>query len=236
MASETADNRRRLISDTLVTVTQHYLSEKFPFTHTYNHIRYMGYYFSSDSLVKMITWNVPFNDGSNSYICFIVRPTEGGNLFYLMRGDRGTALIDQEEVFAQGDWYGALYYDIIPFKHNGTTLYLLPGLDMNDIYTNGKVIEVMGFADDDTPRFGEKVIRSGNDLLSRMVFRYSSNSVMMLRYEPLTGWMVFDHLSPAEPRFSGIYSYYGPDSSYDALELRDGIWFHISDVDLRNRQ
>ena len=195
----------------------------------------MGYYISSDSMVKMITWNVPYNSGSTSYVCFIVRPSAEGNVIHLMRGEKGTATIDQEEKFTPGEWYGALYYDIIPFQHKGRTFYLLPGLDMNDIYTNGKIIEVMGFADDGTPWFGEKVIRSGNALLSRMVFRYSSNSVMMLKYDPLTGWMVFDHLSPAEPRFSGIYSYYGPDSSYDALELRGEEWFHISDVDLRNR-
>ncbi|MCA1756560.1 MAG: hypothetical protein LC649_03775 [Bacteroidales bacterium] len=235
-AYETDDNRRRQISDSLIAVTGEYLSSDIPFEHIYSDIRYMGYYMASDSLVKIVSWNIPLNDGSNSYICFVVRRTGEEKHIYLLRGERGTLTIDQHQQFALEEWYGALYYDIIPFKSDNSVLYLLPGLDMNDLYTNGKVIEIMGFGSDGIPYFGDKVIRSGDSIISRMLFRYSSNSSMMLRYESEREWMVFDHLSPAEPAFSGVYSYYGPDSSYDALELRGGEWVHIRDVDLRNRQ
>jgi hypothetical protein len=235
-ASERDDTRRMQISDSLIALTGEYLESDIPFEHIFSNIRYMGYYMAPDSLVKIVSWNIPMNNGSNKYVCFIVRREGEEKHIYLMRGERGTLSIDQEQQISGEEWYGVLYYDIIPFKSLNGVLYLLPGLDMNDIYTNGKVIEIMGFNDSGTPYFGEKVIRSGGMLLSRMLFRYSSNSSMMLRYDPEGGRMVFDHLSPAEPSYSGIFSYYGPDSSYDALELREGEWVHVRDIDLRNRQ
>jgi hypothetical protein len=235
-ASETDDTRRMQISDSLIASTGKYLASDIPFEHIYRDIKYMGYYMAPDSLVKIVSWNIPMNNGSNNYVCFVVRREGEEKNIHLLRGESGTLAIDQEQQFAAEDWYGVLYYDIIPFNRDNRSLYLLPGLDMNDPYTNGKVVEVMGFGDDGIPYFGEKVIRSGDSLLSRMLFRYSSNSSMMLRYESENERMVFDHLSPAEPSFSGIYSYYGPDSSYDALEFRGGEWVHVSDVDLRNRQ
>lgn len=235
-SSETDDKRREQISDSLIAVTGEYLASDIPFEHIFSDIRYMGYYMASDSLVKIVSWNIPLNIGSNSYVCFVVRREGEEKHIHLLSGDRGTLSIDQNQQFAAEDWYGVLYYDIIPFNSDNRELYLMPGLDMNDLYTNGKVVEVMGFGEDGIPYFGEKVIRSGDSLLSRMLFRYSSNSSMMLRYESENERMVFDHLSPAEPSFSGIYSYYGPDSSYDALEFRGGEWVHVGDVDLRNRQ
>lgn len=235
-ASETDDNRRIQISDSLIEITGEYLSSDIPFEHIFSDISYMGYYMASDSLVKIVSWNIPMNNGSNSYVCFVTKRSGKEKQTRLLTGERGTLSIDQEQQFTAEDWYGVLYYDIIPFNSDTGVLYLLPGLDMNDLYTNGKVLEVMGFGDDGIPYFGEKVIRSGDSLLSRMLFRYSSNSSMMLRYESEREWVVFDHLSPAEPAFSGIYSYYGPDSSYDALVFRGGEWVHVRDVDLRNRQ
>jgi hypothetical protein len=235
-ASERDDARRMHISDSLVTITGEYLASDIPFEHIYSDIKYMGYYMAQDSLVKIVSWNIPMNNGSNNYVCFVVRREGEEKHIHLMRGERGTLTIDQDQQFAAREWYGVLYYDIVSFNNGNRELYLLPGLDMNDLYTNGKVVEVMGFDEDGIPYFGERVIRSGDSLISRMLFRYSSNSSMMLRYESDNKRMVFDHLSPAEPSFTGIYSYYGPDSSYDALELRGGEWVHSRDIDLRNRQ
>jgi hypothetical protein len=235
-ASATDDARRGQISDSLIKITEEYLASDIPFEHIYSDIRYMGYYMAPDSLVKIVSWNIPLNNGSNNYVCFVVRREGEEKIIHILRGERGTISIDQEQQFSVGEWYGVLYYDIISFSNSNRVLYLLPGLDMNDLYTNGKVIEVMGFDDDGNPYFGERVIRSGDSLISRMLFRYSSNSSMMLRYESENERMVFDHLSPAEPSFLGIYSYYGPDSSYDALELMGGEWVHVRDIDLRNRQ
>jgi len=41
--------------------------------------------------------------------------------------------------------------------------------------------------------------------------------------------IIFDHLSPSKPSYTGNYQFYGPDFSYDGLEvLMDiGTWLRI---------
>ena len=57
---------------------------------------------------------------------------------------------------------------------------------------------------------------------------------MSLKYNNELKMIVFDHLSPFESRYQGVYQFYGPDFSYDGLEFNKGIWRLISDVDARN--
>ena len=56
----------------------------------------------------------------------------------------------------------------------------------------------------------------------------------VLKFDENEKQIVFDHLSPKSPQFTGQYQYYGPDFSYDALEFKKGKWVYIKDVDVRN--
>jgi hypothetical protein len=146
----------------------------------------------------------------------------------------GLSGLDPDSVLCSRGWYGALYYDIIPFSYGGKTMYAVLGLDLNGMFTNGKVVDILSFGKDGEICFGAPVINMGGRIMSRKLFTYSSEVTMMLRFDSLNKRIVFDHLSPADPSFTGVYQYYGPDSSYDALELRDGIWWLVEDIDLRN--
>ena len=68
----------------------------------------------------------------------------------------------------------------------------------------------------------------------RIVFEYSSEVAMTLRYDENLGKIVFDHLAPLHPIYHEVYQFYGPDGSYDAFEFREGIWVKQEDVDARN--
>ena len=53
---------------------------------------------------------------------------------------------------------------------------------------------------------------------------------MTLRYDDKYERILFDHLSPESKNLVGHYSYYVPDLSYDAFELKNGKWYLKEDV------
>ena len=229
----TGDDRvKELCSDSLITVVREYVACS-PFDSKLDGLRYFTQLFAPDSLVKLLAWNISFSDGTNRYSCFIARKGEKGTDLWLVDSRKGLPGTANDKTLGLTDWYGALYYDIRVFSSGGSTKYLLLGLDLNGIYTHSKVIDFLNFDDESEPCFGAPLIMTGKQAAYRMVFTYSSMVSMMLRYDNDNNRILFDHLSPSEPRFAGVYQYYGPDSSYDALDLRDGLWFISEDIDLR---
>ncbi|MFW5754904.1 MAG: hypothetical protein ACOCV9_08875, partial [Marinilabiliaceae bacterium] len=83
--------------------------------------------------------------------------------------------------------------------------------------------------------FGAPVFDYQGQRRQRLIFEYSNQANMMLRYDDQNERIVMDHLAPRSPRYEGDRSYYGPDFSYDALKFEGGKWVLIEDVDVRNR-
>ena len=68
------------------------------------------------------------------------------------------------------------------------------------------------------------------------MFEYSNNAVMNISYEPKEKRFVFDHLSPENPNLKGMFQYYGPDFTYDALTLKKKRWTLTEDIDIKNKE
>jgi hypothetical protein len=127
-----------------------------------------------------------------------------------------------------------LYYKIIPVKVKRKKYYTLLGGDKNDKLTSKRIIDVLYFIPDGSPRFGADLFKLEKRSPKRVIFEYSAQAIMSVKYNEETKQIVFDHLSPAQPNFEGQYQYYGPDFSFDALEFNKGKWVYIPDVDARN--
>lgn len=192
---------------------------------------------SEDDLVRIINWNIEYTDYSYSYGGFILKKEEGKEKVTV------TELIDKldpytpkpEGIIDAKNWYGALYYKIIPFGHHGKTEYLLAGWDGGTTGSNFKLLDVLTFSGS-TPKFGSSVFKSNRTTLKRVVFEYSNLSNMSLRFDPKKSRIVFDHLSPESPALEGVYSYYIPDMSYDAYryDFDAEIWVLQEDVIMTN--
>jgi hypothetical protein len=231
-----SDKTRGEFSDSLTIVIESYLNDNYPFDHNLDGGRYLGQIYAPDSLVKLISFNTAFLDGSNRYTTFIVKRSDQGRDYWLVNSEQGLDQASSESEISSSEWYGALYYEIRSFVRGDSTLYLIIGLDINGLLTNSKVIDILWFNSDNRPVFGSPLINIRNRIYHRMIFKYSAQVSMMVRYDSVLDRVVFDHLSPSSPRFEGEYQYYGPDFSYDALELKDGLWWFIEDIDLRNRE
>lgn len=192
---------------------------------------------SDDKLVRIINWNIEYTDFSYSYGGFVMKKEEGKEKVTV------TELIDKldpytpkpEGIIDAKNWYGALYYKIIPFGHHGKTEYLLAGWDGGTTGSNFKLLDVLTFSGN-TPKFGSPVFKSNRTTLKRVVFEYSNLSNMSLRFDPKKSRIVFDHLSPESPALEGVYSYYIPDMSYDAYryDFDAEIWVLQEDVIMTN--
>lgn len=131
------------------------------------------------------------------------------------------------------NWYGCLYFDIVEYSYKKEKIYVLLGFDGNDGITSRKVIETLTFSNN-KPRFGDNLFYQGNKSYSRIIFEYSAQITMGVRYDAKRKWIVFDHLSPENQGLVGQYQFYGPDFSYDAFQFYKGKFRYLSDIDARN--
>ena len=159
--SSREDEDRNRFSDSLVTVVEEYLEDDFPVDHRLEGIRYLGQILSPDSLFKLVSWNIAFLDGTNRYTCFIARKEGGGTVISYLDGRRGLAGVNADSIIYHSDWYGALYYSIIPFISAGRKYYAVLGLDLNGMFTNSKVIEILSFDEKGGVQFGAPLAGAG---------------------------------------------------------------------------
>lgn len=199
----------------------------------YPDIPYLGELTSQDSMVKVFSWNIPLQNGTNIYNCIIYDRVR--DKVIPLKNDEGLLDLEKDEVIGAGDWYGTLYYEIIKINEGDSLSYVLLGYcPANKL--NSKVIEVLGFDQDGNVFFGKDVFADSPDDKKRMIFKYSPLATMMLKYQEESHRIVYDHLSPPSPEFTGQLRYYGPDFSYDALEIRSGRLFPVEDIDFRAKQ
>ncbi len=54
---------------------------------------------------------------------------------------------------------------------------------------------------------------------------------MTLEYDRKNKQIIFDHLAPPNSQYEGIYSFYGPDLSYDAYVLNKDRWQLLLEIE-----
>lgn len=221
------ETSRRIMDDLKNT-----LKKKGSFNHPFSSLQNLGKITSSDQELRVYSWNCVL--GSGDYCYYALLQKKNGRKYDLqeLRHD-----LEQENhmerKLSASQWLGALYYQIVPFKHKDKSLYLLLGWDGNKGRTSKKVIETLGFSKSGDPVLGFPVINWRGKRLSRVIFEYSDQAQMKLKYHKKTNTLVFDHLSPSEPRYINQFEYYGPDFSYDALEFKDGFWNLVEEFDTK---
>ena len=130
-------------------------------------------------------------------------------------------------------WYGAQYYAIIP-PIAANDPYVLLGWKGNNNKTSKRIIEGLSFVNG-KPVFGFPIFQNEDgEFKNRIIFEYSRQASMMLKYVPSQKMIVFDHLIPSTENMKGNYEFYGPDLSYDAIQYNEGKWEFMSNIKLSN--
>ncbi len=207
------------------------LNEPGALSYDFTLLETVGVIDSPDKQVRIVNWNVEQEDFSHTYHCFVlyndnkkdeVRVTELVDMSFGMPS-QPTEIIDHE------NWYGALYYKIIPVKRGSKTIYTLLGWDHNSSLSQIKLIDAMYFTSS-AVKFGSPIFKMGKKTKKRVFFEHSKKTSMFLNYEAHRERIMMDHLSPESPALKNFRSYYVPDMSYDAFEYEGKKWVLKEDV------
>ncbi len=204
---------------------------------------------SPDNKFRIINWNIPKNDGTQEYYGFIQERYSVIKKNGLFRKESSEImqlypLIDKSEEIKKPEntisdnkkWYGMLYYKIIEKKTKAKTYYTLLAWDGNDKYTSKKIVDVLTFDNNGTPRFGADIFNFQKKYPKRIIFEYSSTCTMSLKFSEKKDSIVFDHLAPTESKLEGQYQYYCGDMSYDGFGFKHGKWNYGMDVNAINEK
>lgn len=190
--------------------------------------------------IRILTWVVPNLYGTYKHYGFVQTNEEAPRYYELMDKSDSLTRVDQR-MLGPDNWFGAVYYELIDKRVNGKRVYTLLGLHPNNASTTKKVVDVMFFDDMGKLKFGAPIFQLPKKLQKRIVFEYSAQATMSLKYHKVKSFLffkrnliVFDHLSPPDLSLLNQFQYYGPDFSNDALKFKKGRWVYMEDVDARN--
>jgi hypothetical protein len=187
---------------------------------------------SPDNRFRIFSWHIVNSDGSYRFYGTIQLNTGGQLKMYPLEDYSPLLKNPEDSVTDNRKWYGAQYYKIIPV-YSPKLYYVLIGWKGNTVESTKKVIEVLSFKDE-RPQLGMHVFDGNGKSRDRVVFEYNRETSMLLRYVPEQNLIVFDHLSPPDPRSKNKPTTYGPDLTYDGYKLKNGRWVYVENLDMRN--
>ncbi len=234
---ESTEERQQLNAD-ILDYMQSGLLHPGSFEYRFDSLRkHVGILDSKDGKFRIFTWNIPLSAWEHEYHGIVQaysREEENCHILVLRDDLRNIPDILHAQT-GRDAWPGALYYDLRRNKKGKEIFYTLIGYNFHDRWSDKKIIEVLHFDGEMNPLFGKPVFNTPTGIQHRVVFEYSGEVAMNLRYNPDMKMIVYDHLAPIEPELSGHARFYSPDFSYDGYKFKKGMWEYQEDVDVRNR-
>ena len=204
------------------------------YKHKFDSLGMIGKIYAPRKQFCLFNWNHSNRDGTYRYFALMVLP---GSKNEPNRVIRFTETLDSiprpdQQILGVDQWLGCLYYKIVPKKRgkDKREYYTLLGLDMNNLKTKKKLIEILSFDTNGNPQFGAPVIELNGWMKHRVIFEFSAQQSMYLEYNRFRRRIEFDHLAPLMPYLVAEYEYYEPDLFRDALKFKRGQWKHIKDI------
>ncbi len=180
-----------------------------------------------NSRIELFTWQVEGNSEFD-YHGFI--KYEDGSIEILNREQRDILRIRREQ-FNYANWYGAVYYHLIPVDFNQSNYFILFGFAQNSNQEKFRIIEVVSFKNGQVV-FGKPIFESldqdqEKELLYRQVIRYSNSASCALKYDEKDSTIIYDHIMNYQDPNEANRTYFYPDGTYEGFEFRNGNWKYI---------
>ena len=183
---------------------------------------------------RIFNWNHSSRDGTYRYFALIVFPGKKDvpNRVIRLIETTDSIIRPDQQTLGVDKWLGCLYYKILPKKRgkDRKDYFTLLGLDMHNLETKKKYIEILSFDSKGNPQLGAPIIELNGWTKHRVIFEFSAQQSMYLEYNRSKRRIEFDHLAPLMPYLVGEYEYYEPDLYRDALQFKRGQWKHIKDI------
>lgn len=208
------------------------------FTYRFDSLKTIGIETSPDKQFRIITWDVPKSGCTFSYYGFIQSYNARKKKYdiFVLKDHTADIINPQSAACTPDKWLGMLYYKII--KEKDSKYYTLLAWQGCSKQITRKVIEILSFNTQGIPSFGKAVFQKlpatfkGNP--KRILFEYSADVSMSLRYDDSKNMIMFDLLGPIEDGLTGQHQYYGPSFQVDGMKFSNGFWNYVANVQARN--
>lgn len=196
-----------------------------------------------DSTFRILTWELYVDKDEYKYFGIIQHRGDSKKgiapKVILLDDFSGRMRKIEDKIYNAQNWYGALYYNIKPFKTKEGIKYALFGLDSYEFFEKRKILEILSFDEEREPIFGapviEYTIKQNNVPPREMVFnrfmiQYSSEAAASINFNTDEDMILFDHLIPMNANFPGVEYVMVPDGSYEGFKLKKGVWTYVEKV------
>jgi hypothetical protein len=230
LRSAKTDEDKSSINDRFSSLMEKTLNEPTIFDYNFNELTSIGCIDSPDGELRIVNWNIEQEDESQRYFGYVLKRDikKNKHTVYVLTQNIYSELKPAETIDA-ANWYGALYYKIIPEIKGTKKYYTVLGWNAATKESNMKLIDVISFSGN-TLKLGAPIFKIANNTLKRVFFEHSRKANISLKWEPEYKRIIFDHLSPETPSMIGFYEFYVPDMTYDAFVFEEGKWVLIEDV------
>lgn len=220
---------RFLLSDAIALELERILADESSMQYPFDSLKFISKITAPDNSWRMFNWHIEDDIKQHKYWA-IIQYKQHNNYRVVSLIDSSDELKNPEsKIIKAPQWYGAHYYDVFMA---GKNKYFLLGYNGKNYNVSQKIIEVLHFDNKGNIVFGDDVFVAEKGSPKRIIFQYSREVSMSLKYYEKNKTIVFDHLSPREPHLVNLYQYYGPDLSYDAYTYKNGKWELLKNIDV----
>ncbi|MBC7654564.1 MAG: hypothetical protein H7098_08845 [Oligoflexus sp.] len=216
------------------------LKEKNSFLNPYSQLSsFISIEKSDDNKFRVFSWFTQLDNGDYRYYGAIqVNNPQKLELYPLVDNSQNLKVASNiaDTTLQTNQWYGSVYYQILPVLGIKNPYYILFGWKGKTLQSNAKVLETLSFKNG-KPVFGNQVLEDAeksNGFHARIIFDYTKDADMMLKYVKNDKLIVFDHLVAPSNKVKGMTDLYAPDLSYDGYKFKSGKWVYQENLKLKN--
>ena len=225
------------VNNLILPVFKRALNSEEAFSYDFEKLDNISKLISDNYKLKIYNWNVQYKNGTFKYFGFLHYKLNKTEFKVIELFDKSEEIEKPEnKVLNSKNWYGAFYFKIIVKKYKGVVYYTLLGWDGNDIFTNKKLIETLSFSEEGMPTFGVPILSFKERKQNRVIFEFTEQASMLLRFDEKENMIVWDRLAPSKKELEGNPIYYGPSFIYDGLSFEKGLWIFYDDLDMKNEK
>ncbi len=205
---------------------------------------------------RIYTWTIRTGNSEFDYFGFTQYQRKANNTFFgkgqienfvYELTNKSSSIGDDELIqLNSSNWFGCVYYELIPSPKKKDKSFLLLGWDGFGYRSTKKIIETLKFSNKGVATFGHKILQYDNNhgtksppkftTKSRIIFEFSGKVTMSCSYNYQLDMLIFDHLSPANPSLPSLKFTQAPDFTYDGLKYSKKKWIYKRDLDVRNQE
>jgi hypothetical protein len=236
MLLDSFENNRLAAHEKLMPMVREALNTPNSFNYTFEKVEHISIQYAPDRSFRIITLQLMKDWAHYKYFGFI-QPNLSKSKLYELKDFSKDIQKPENQVLGPEKWFGSLYYNIRQFKSKEGAKYLLFGFNAHDTIEKIKVVDVLTM-NGGMPKFGSPVFerqeRGITKKSNRLVFYHGYEASMRLNYDEEMGMIVHDHLQDVGTNYADVPSVGVPDGTYEAYELKKGVWQHI--VKLKNTE